>query len=116
VLELVDGGFADLLEHHTAKEERGLFTQLRSSYAADERLDTLTGEHRALEVLLASVRAGRDGWQEALVRFVDELANHVLDEEVDLFPYAMYELQDAQWERVAEVHAAASASIRVGPR
>jgi hemerythrin-like domain-containing protein len=115
VLEIVDGEFAPLLAHHTDKEERGLFTQLRSNYEADGRLDTLTDEHRELEGLLASVRARQDGWQQVLIRLVDDLARHILDEEVDLFPYAMYELGEAQWARVNEVHAASPGpSVRAG--
>lgn len=116
VVEILDGEFASLLRHHTDKEERGIFTQLRSTGEADTRLDALIGEHRDIEAQLARVHRGDDGWQEAVGRLASDLSGHIIDEEVDLFPYAMYELDDTQWDTVAEVHDAAGAtrSDRVG--
>jgi hemerythrin-like domain-containing protein len=108
VLAVVDGEFAALLDRHTGKEEQGLFTQLRSCDEADDRLDTLVGEHRELEARLAVVREAAAGWREVLTELVDDLDQHILDEEVDLFPYAMYELRAPQWDLVAEAHAAAA--------
>ncbi len=110
VVEILDGEFASLLRHHTDKEERGIFAELRVTGEADPRLDALIGEHRDIEALLALVRKGQEGWQEALGRLAGDLSSHIIDEEVDLFPYAMYELDDTQWDTVAEVHAAASAT------
>lgn len=107
VLEVLDDEFASLLGHHTDKEEAGLFTQLRSCDETDDRLDTLIGEHRQIEASLAELRAGGEGWRQALDRLVDDLDEHILDEEVDLFPYAMYELRASHWDQVAQVHAAA---------
>jgi hemerythrin-like domain-containing protein len=111
VLAVIDGEFAPLLDHHTSKEEQGLFTQLRSRYAADDRLDTLIGEHHDIKVQVAAVHAGDHGWREALTRLVDDLDQHILDEEVDLFPYAMYELQPSQWTQVAQVHATSARTV-----
>lgn len=113
VLAIVDGPFASLLAHHTGKEERGIFTQLRSHDEADDRLDALLTEHRELEAQLTAVREGHEGWRSVLVRLVADLNQHVIDEEVDLFPYAMYELRGPQWDRVAEVHADASPGAHV---
>lgn len=114
VLDLVDGEFAHLLDHHTDKEERGLFAELRSNHEAAERIDALVDEHHDIATHLAEVRAGGDGWREALTRLVAELDRHIMDEEVDLFPYSLYELREAQWDRVAEVHAAVPVSIGTG--
>ena len=94
-----------LLDHHTSKEERGLFTQLRACNETDDRLDTLIGEHRTIEAAVSTIRTRTDGWRGTLVQLVEDLDQHILDEEVDLFPYAMYELRGPQWDRVAEVHA-----------
>ena len=105
VLDIVDGEFALLLDHHTSKEERGLFTQLRACNETDDRLDTLIGEHRTIEAAVSTIRTRTDGWRGTLVQLVEDLDQHILDEEVDLFPYAMYELRGPQWDRVAEVHA-----------
>lgn len=116
IVEILDGEFASLLRHHTDKEEQGIFTQLRSTGEADARLDALIGEHRDIEAQLARVRRGGDGWQQAVGRLASDLSGHIIDEEVDLFPYAMYELDDTQWDTVVEVHEAAGAtrSGRVG--
>lgn len=107
VVQLLDGEFTSLLRRHTDKEEDGVFCQLRSLGAADDRLDQLVAEHRDIEEQLARVRRGGDGWQEELDRLAADLGDHVIDEEIDLFPFAMYELDDAQWDVVAEVHAGA---------
>ena len=110
VVEIIDGEFASLLRRHTDKEEHGIFTQLRSTGEADPRLDALTGEHRDIEAQLARVRRGDAGWQEAVGRLASDLSGHIIDEEADLFPYAMYELDDTQWDTVAEDHASAGAA------
>lgn len=106
VVELLDGEFAPLLQRHTDKEEHGVFRQLRSVGAADERLDQLVGEHRDLEQQLDRVRRGGERWQAEVHELAAELSGHVIDEEVDLFPFAMYELDDGQWDEVTRVHAA----------
>ncbi len=109
VAAILEHDFGPLLAHHTAKEERGLFTQLRASWEADDRLDALVDEHRAMDEQLAIVAAGGPGWEDVLVALVADLAEHVLSEETDLFPYALYELSPAQWQAVEDVHAEASA-------
>ena len=103
---LVDERLAPLLLHHTDKEERGLFAELRSCWEADDRLDTLIDEHRDIEAQLQRVRAGGTGWQQAVRQLVTEISQHILDEEVDLFPYALYELRPRQWESLDELHEA----------
>ncbi len=108
VRNLLDHEFAPLLGRHAHKEEHGVFRALRSTRRVDDRLDELTGEHRTIEALVEEVHRGRSGWQHALGRLADDLSSHVMDEEVDLFPSAMYELDDAQWEAVADVHTSAT--------
>lgn len=46
VVAVLEGDLGPLLAHHADKEERGLFTQLRTSWHADDRLDTLVAAHR----------------------------------------------------------------------
>lgn len=72
------------------------------------RLTPQVGEHRSIEQQLEVVRRGEASWQEVLVKLVTDLSSHAIDEEVDLFPFAMYELDDTQWNAVAEVHSAHS--------
>lgn len=104
VLEALEVELAPLLRRHTDKEEQGLFVQLRDAWAADDRLDVLVDEHRRIEELLEAVVAGGADWHGALVLLADELSEHIFDEETDLFPYARYELREAQWAAVEEVH------------
>lgn len=114
VVRVLEDEFVPLLEVHTAKEERGLFTELRGSWDADDRLDSLVDEHRDLAVRLETVVAGGPGWEASLVALLADLSDHVLAEETDLFPYALYELGAAQWRAVEEAHAAVHGHQPVG--
>ncbi len=89
---------------HTTKEERGIFTELRRSWVADDRLDALVGEHRAIEERIGRILAAEDDWRPLVRELADELSGHIVDEETDLFPYALYELTPAQWEAVESLH------------
>lgn len=104
VIETLDARIVPLLRRHTDKEERGLFTQLRNAWAVDERLDRLVDEHRDIEVQIARVRAGGPTWVHQVRQLADTLSAHIMDEETDLFPYALYELDAAQWTAVEAVH------------
>lgn len=113
-MALLEDEFTTLLRHHTSKEEQGIFDQLRSLGAAGARLDQLVDEHRDIEEQIARVQRGEQGWQDALRQLAADLSGHIVDEEVDLFPFAMYELDDAQWDTVAEVHAVTVRAARRG--
>lgn len=104
VVRTLETAIAPLLEEHTDKEERGLFVQLREAWAADDRLRDLVDEHRDIEERVATVLAGGPGWQDAVRSLGDALSEHILDEETDLFPYALYELTPHQWDAVEAVH------------
>lgn len=105
VVAVLEREFTPLLQAHTAKEERGVFTELRGSWDADDRLEALVDEHRALEAGLERVAAGDPGWAQALEALLTDLSEHVLAEETDLFPYALYELSARQWRAVEDAHA-----------
>jgi hemerythrin-like domain-containing protein len=104
VLGLVDDTLVPLLERHTHKEEQGLFRQLHD---AAGRVEELVDEHRTVDTLVEAVRAAGPGWPQAVTRLAQALSEHIVAEEVDLFPYAMYELDGAAWAAVDAVHAAA---------
>ena len=104
VAEVLEHQFGPLLQVHTAKEERGVFAALRDSWEADDRLDALVDEHRELEAGITTVVDGASGWQDVLLALLDDLSEHILAEETDLFPYALYELGAGQWEAVAATH------------
>jgi hemerythrin-like domain-containing protein len=116
VAATLERDLAPLLRHHADKEERGLFTQLRAAWQADDRLDALVTEHRDLERLLAGVIAGGQDWTRLLLRLADELTEHIFDEETDLFPYALYELTPAQWDEVEAVHAGGGGQLAAATR
>ena len=108
VIATLDTQIVPLLRRHTDKEERGLFTQLRRAWAVDERLDSLVGEHRDIEGQIDRVRAGGTAWKVHVRQLADTLSTHIMDEETDLFPYALYELDAAQWAAIDAVHDAAT--------
>lgn len=95
---------APLLRSHAEKEEQGLFTQLRSRWEADPRLDDLVGEHRELDALLGASLGSDPGWEDAVRKLIGLLSEHMLSEETDLFPYALYELTAVEWHAIDEVH------------
>lgn len=109
-----------LLQRHTDKEERGLFTQLRQAWGCDTRLDTLIDEHRDIEERIERIRAAAPAWPDEVRRLANDLSAHIMDEETDLFPYAVYELDDAHWSAIDAVHAsskpvAARSHLEVAP-
>ena len=108
VVETLDTEIVPLLRHHTDKEERGLFTQLRHAWAVDERLDSLVDEHRDVERQIDRVRAGGATWKLHVRQLADTLSAHIMDEETDLFPYALYELDTTQWSAIDAVHGASA--------
>lgn len=104
IVALLESEFLPLLTEHTRKEEAGLFAELRSTWEADDRIAALEDEHEELEELFDVVRRGGHGWREALDVAVRLLSDHVMDEETDLFPYALYALSPDQWSVVARRH------------
>lgn len=104
VAEVLRAHVVPALAAHTTKEERGIFAELRRAWLADDRLDALVGEHRAIEALIGRILAAEDPWRPLVRELADELAGHIVDEETDLFPYALYELTHTQWETVEALH------------
>jgi hemerythrin-like domain-containing protein len=113
VTAILEHEVVPLLRHHTDKEERGLFEQLRSAWGVDDRLATLVAEHRDIDGLVDHVLAGGPDWAAAVHGLVRSLSRHIADEETDLFPYALYELAERQWDAVEAVHGAAGDAARL---
>lgn len=78
--------------------------QIAERWPADSQVSELVGQHRSVEAQLEAIRAGADSWQDTAAAIVADLDAHVLEEEVDLFPYAVYLLDEVQWGAVADVH------------
>jgi hemerythrin-like domain-containing protein len=98
--------FKDLLELHAAKEEVGLFPQVLVLGKLDDRISELIHEHDQLHVLLAGGAHGA-GVAEALKL----LAQHIDDEEYDLFPHVFNALDPEQWDEIELAHTAVEAAF-----
>jgi hemerythrin-like domain-containing protein len=80
---------ANLLDRHTADEERSLFAALRTDPAFTDHIDVLCSEHRAIDSVLARILDGDLGWADTLDR---SLRQHIDKEENGLFPAAVIAL------------------------
>lgn len=79
-----------MLEDHVHKEEAGLYPWLvRTGDLAADTLDRLEAEHRDVHAEIAEGRFGR-------VQFY-ALAAHIEEEELELFPAAMFAFDDDAW-------------------
>lgn len=95
------GRIARLFEAHGAKEEDGLFSELRGEGLAVDSVARLESEHRELEIGLALLAAGD---LRALGRVLAQLVDHAGREDTDLFPAALMLLSNEAWVRVNKVH------------
>lgn len=86
-----------LLAPHTAREELGLFAELRRVEEFTTHVDSLCDEHDDLEALLDPVAAGDLARVPALVHL---LRRHIDHEENGLFPAAAIGLDGPAWERL----------------
>ena len=73
----------ELLHRHTAREERGVFAELRSQ-AGDGSVVMFEDDHTSIHDLLD--RAGTDEWASVAEQLVDRLSEHMLLEETYLLP------------------------------
>lgn len=90
-----------LLRRHFAKEEHGVFRQVRETAPIGDGIDAFCDEHANL--LDALDRGFADpGTTEAL----KSLVVGVVGEERDLFPHVIQVLDRAQWDDVAAAHRA----------
>lgn len=87
-----------LLERHVLKEETGLYPLLRAADSLDDDTsDALESEHRELDLLLTS--GGRFDRLAYLA-----LAAHIEQEEMELFPSAMFAFEDDDWDSIDAAH------------
>ncbi len=93
----------ELLDLHVAKEETGLYPVLLGSggiYA--EQVAGLEEEHRELARRLAGPVFDRRNYY--------ALAAHIEQEEMELFPAAMFGFDDEEWEATSDAHRAVAGS------
>lgn len=86
----------DLLDPHTASEERSMFAELRRDPEFTEVVDALCAEHEELGCRLARVEAGELG---AFASLELTLIRHIDKEENGLFPAAIMALDGEAWDR-----------------
>jgi hemerythrin-like domain-containing protein len=93
----------DLLGHHAAREDRGVFSELAAADVATEYLAAFEADHERIHALVAAARS--PAWREATTELIALLGSHIAREESDLFPAAHQLLQPKQWDAVDAVHA-----------
>jgi hemerythrin-like domain-containing protein len=89
---------------HAAREEHGLFNQLRDAQLDGAYVTMFEQDHRRVDTLLHD--AGGHGWRAAVGELVELLTEHIAREEYDLFPVAHQVLAPSQWDAVDAVHSA----------
>lgn len=92
-----------LLDRHVVKEETGLYPALVATDAISVKdVSDLEAEHRDLRRSLTDGRFDR--------RDFYALAAHIEDEEMELFPAAMFGFADEEWGATSDAHRAADAA------
>jgi hemerythrin-like domain-containing protein len=88
----------DRVGGHAAREETGVFTQLRAAGVESAYLDRFEHEHVQVHDLLADHHP--DDWAGSALDLVELLRGHIAREESDLFPAAHQLLSPSQWDAV----------------
>ena len=92
----------ELLPAHAAREERGVFVELRRADVPDQYVAMFEDDHHVVHALLDP--SSRSDWREQARQLIRVLGEHILREETDLFPAAHQLLTPAQWDTVAAAH------------
>jgi hemerythrin-like domain-containing protein len=86
-----------LLHPHTAREELGVFAELKLDTMFTAHIESLCAEHDELDRLLEGISQGR---LTLITETLTLLNNHINREENGLFPAALAYLDDEQWDRI----------------
>ena len=110
----------DLLHHHHEAEDINLWPRLRERATdQEELLDTMEGQHRAIDPALAKAEElgaawaetadveARDAFADAIEEFSAPLLAHLDQEEADILPLAQEYVTEEEWGLLAK-HALAS--------
>jgi hypothetical protein len=94
------------LAGHTAKEEEGLFAELRADGALADEVDRLCAEHDDIHGVLRRADRTAPDWA-LILDGLQRLHWHIDKEEHGLFPAAVITLPLAAWDRItpAPLHA-----------
>ena len=88
----------EVLHGHAAREERGVFTQLRREVLDESYVAMFEHDHEVLHGLLEACAA--EDWHRPAGELVDVLREHIVREETDLFPAAHQMLEPNHWSAV----------------
>ena len=90
----------DVLAPHGAREERGVFHQLRDTLGDPGYVGGFEQDHTRFHELLD----GTNDWKAASAELIELLRDHILREESDLFPAAHQLLEPHQWGAIDAAH------------
>ncbi len=85
-----------LLAPHTSREEVGIFARLRAAEVAEGYVARFEDDHREIDRQIIAARADH----RSIGRMLDKVAQHILDEETDMYPAARQVLAPSDWEAV----------------
>ncbi|WP_435770972.1 hemerythrin domain-containing protein [Nocardioides sp. SYSU DS0651] len=90
---------------HARREEAGLFAALRATGEYVEVLDRLEGDHRQFGVVLDGLDPSAADFADLVRELLDELADHIDQENLGIFPVAVVTLGADGWAQVDAAHA-----------
>lgn len=93
--------FESLLDLHAAKEEVGLFPKVLGLGVMDDQIAQLVTEHEQLHRQLSPGPSGPEVHAALML-----LAQHIDDEEYDLFPHVFHALDPEDWDEIELAHRA----------
>lgn len=87
---------ARLLLPHTSREEVGIFARLRAADVAEGYVARFEDDHREIDRQIIAARADH----RSIHTLLDEVVQHILDEETDMYPAARQILAPWDWAAV----------------
>ena len=101
VVPVVLAEVAAILLPHAAREERGVFHQLRVADIDGAYLDRFEDDHHRVHALLD---ADGSDWRGCAADLIELLEDHIFREETDLFPVARAVLPPSAWDAIESNH------------
>lgn len=96
-----------LVEHlagHVQREERGIFTAMRTSGEYVEEVDALEAEHVHLDAGIDRLDPTAPDFDHHVAALFRELAEHIEREDLGIFPASVVTLGAGGWETVEAAH------------
>ena len=94
-----------ILVPHGTREERGIFAALRDQGEFVEAGDAREGEHASFEATRDALDPASATFAADVRRMLAELAEHIDQENLGIFPVAVVTLTNTGWDTVAAAHA-----------